>query len=341
MLKNKVRIPDDCRKHTGIYSSKLNSNEIYPHYVASTNAHYLHSKGITGKGLKVGILDTGHFNHNEFNGLKTVLVENFTDSSNANDNDSHGTHVQGIMRMSKNGSGYVGMLPDAEYYIVKVLSDIGEWEWLEKGIHLLVDQGVDIINASLGGDFIHAGVERALKRAHEAGIVFVTASGNFGSQEISYPASSIYSIAVGSTDGDKIISAFSDRGDGLDIVAIGENSISTINSQDNFMAFNGTSMASPVVCGVIGLYKEVLTKINGEKPDMNLLLKSVELGAKDLGDMGYDTTYGIGFAHCDYAIELLNIWEEDKSKQPQVVEPISDELRNLDIALKAYLKSIQ
>ena len=338
MSKRPVSTP--CLKRTPITLNRQFSNsEVYPEYVAATNAHHLHLKGIKGQGIKIGILDTGFFAHNEFLAENTKGVKDFT-GEGFGDSDSHGTHVQGMLRMHQDGKFYVGVAPEAEYYIGKVLSkNGGEWQWLANGILWLVEMGVDIINLSLGGGGQVAVVERALKRANDAGILVVAASGNWGENTVGYPASSQYVDAVGSVGKDGEISFFSNTGEGLNLVAIGENCISTINKQDKFAAFDGTSMSTPVVSGVFALYKQAYKQVNkGVPPSLNQLRSLVYDNAKDLGNAGYDTVFGFGMVNCDAAIQMIEDFET--IEEPPVIEPISDKLKSLCDSLDSYIREV-
>lgn len=337
MSKRPVNTP--CIKRTPVtLNRQFNSSEVYPEYVAAVNAHHLHLKGIKGQGIKIGILDTGFFAHNEFLAENTKGVKDFT-GQGFGDLDSHGTHVQGMLRMHQDGKFYVGVAPEADYYIGKVLAtNGGEWRWLADGIDWLVEMGVDVINLSLGGGGQVEIVEKSLKRANDAGILVVAASGNWGENTVGYPASSRYVDAVGSVDKDGNISFFSNTGEGLNLVAIGENCISTINQQDKFAAFDGTSMSTPIVSGVFALYKQAYTQTNkGVPPSLNQLRSLVYDNAKDLGSAGYDTIFGFGMVNCDAAIKMI---EDFETIEEPPVEPINEKLKSLCDNLDSYIREV-
>jgi len=112
--------------------------------------------GYTGKGAKVFILDGGidpthpdiYPNLNTDLSTSFVSGEDFTDFTNG-----HGTHVAGIVAAAYNQFGVIGVAPDAEIVMVKVLSSStgsGSFSNINAGIIYAALNGADIINMSLG-----------------------------------------------------------------------------------------------------------------------------------------------------------------------------------------------
>jgi minor extracellular serine protease Vpr len=177
-------------------------------------------KGFTGKGLKVGVLDTGiDYLHPDIIGN---YVEGGYDSINQDDDpyedepnqngsggSHHGTHVSGtIVGTGSNPSAVnvqKGVAYDSKLYSYKVLGpEGGTSAQVIDGIEHAVEDGMDVINLSLG-----SGSEKdpnspdatAVNNAVLAGVVAVVANGNDGSGEHYYysmgsPASSQLAISV-------------------------------------------------------------------------------------------------------------------------------------------------
>ncbi len=195
---------------------------------------------------------------------------------------SHGTHVAGTISQltsfnaAEPGNGTAGVAPEACVMPVKVLNDQGSGTFADiaEGIWHAVDAGAQVINMSLAVNaeakiFSDSLIDPALLNAEEKGVLVVAAAGNDGfAENVSYPA--IYStvVAVGATDVNNNIVSYSNRGDGLDIVAPGGDT-SVDSDGDGYIDgvlqetkyrnkfghyfLQGTSMASPHVAGVAAL----------------------------------------------------------------------------------------
>lgn len=202
-----------------------------------------------------------------------------------NDNDPmddhyHGTHVAGLIgAQANNGIGVMGTMGyHAKIMAVKVLSKDGEGstESIVNGIRWAADNGVDIINMSLGGGGRQPTVEDALNYATEKGVVILVAAANDGQKLTSTnfisPASYAIEIpgmiAVGSFDaGSFLKSSFSNYSPTyVDIASPGsdENNgqiVSTI-PDSKYGGLAGTSMATPVATGAVALVIGLLKSHN-------------------------------------------------------------------------------
>src|SRR5690606_16747367 len=70
------------------------------------------------------------------------------------DQAGHGTHVAGTIAASENGSGVVGVAPEAKILAARVCGELGcSSIGIVKAIDWAVEEGVDVINLSLGGPF--------------------------------------------------------------------------------------------------------------------------------------------------------------------------------------------
>jgi subtilisin len=252
-----------------------------------------------GSGIKVAILDTGIDNrHPDISNNFTNGV-NFT-TNNLNDHmdrQGHGTHVAGIIAGTNNDFGIVGVAPEAELYSVKVLGDDGSGsiEGIVKGIDWAISQEMDIISMSLGtsvdpGSYFH----NAIKRARAAGIVIVAASGNENTS-IGWPAAYDEVIAVGAVNQAMSRAMFSNFGDELDIAAPGVNILSTYLN-DSYAKLSGTSMATPIVAGVVALIQSFCRK-QGIKATPEKIVQLISERSVDLGETGDDDAFGNGLVN--------------------------------------------
>jgi subtilisin family serine protease len=245
--------------------------------------------GYTGAGVRVAVLDSGIFgNHPDLNDA-VIKAEDFTDSwDGVEDLFGHGTHVASIVagRATASGGQYVGVAPDAELLIGKVLDD-GGWgdeSWVIAGMEWAVAQDAAVVNMSLGRDDtpgIDLLEEAVNSLSDEHGTLFVVAAGNeAANQTINSPASADAALAVGAVDKSDQLADFSSRGPrvgdsglkpeltgpGVGIVAarspdgyIGEP------VDEHYVTLSGTSMSAPHVTGAAAILAQLHPDWSGDR----------------------------------------------------------------------------
>lgn len=254
-------------------------------------------KTTKGKGVKVAILDTGCDGDHRDLKDRIVAAKDFTGSrSGWSDVQGHGTHVAGVVVAAENGVGMVGVAPEAQLIVAKVLDDRGSGlsSWIAAGIDWSVDQGADVISMSLGGGAADARTLTAIRRARSKGVIVIAAAGNEGPREgtIGYPGGFPESVCVGAVDDQLRVAGFSSRGRELDVAAPGVN-IRSCYPGDRFATMSGTSMATPYVAGAGALYvADKKARNEPVKPEeFHVALKST---SRDLPPPGIDTASGAG-----------------------------------------------
>ena len=169
-------------------------------------ANYPYELGANGKGIKIGVIDTGiNFAHPDFvtSGKNSDLLKgyDFIESDNfPQDTNGHGTQVAGII--AANGQ-LRGIAPEAEIFAYRVSED-GESvpsNLIVEAIKRAILDDVDIINISLGVNMTHHEIDRTVNDAVKNGIVIVAAAGNTGPVEksIGSPGRNPNAITVGAT----------------------------------------------------------------------------------------------------------------------------------------------
>jgi subtilisin family serine protease len=239
----------------------------------------------TGKGVRIGIVDTGiDLQHEDLAGHIVESTSCINTDGNylkcegsAQDEYGHGTHVAGIAAAIKdNGHGIAGVAPDAELVVAKVFKGAtAESSDVTAGIKWVVEHGAKVVNLSLGGALfvasaafgneLSAGVEYAWAR----GAIPVVASGNddlFGAGIGSAEYGDLNALVVGATGHDDKVADYSSPTGNAKwaLIAPGgtggqtdtDNVYSTywVKGKTNHYGYlAGTSMATPHVTGAVAL----------------------------------------------------------------------------------------
>lgn len=209
----------------------------------------------------------------------------------------HGTHVAGIVGAVTDNSRGIAGLAQVRLMAVKVLDDcgLGYISDISLGIRYAADNGADVITLSLGG-IASATLKNAAQYAWNKGVLLVAATGNDGGG-VSYPAAYPTVVAVGSVGRGRVRSSFSNYGSQMELVAPGEDIISTMRTQPYYQSHTGTSQAAPQVAGVAALVLSRNPSLTNS--EVRAIMNST---AADLGDPGWDNEYGHGLVNAYDAV---------------------------------------
>ncbi|MEW9797113.1 S8 family peptidase [Alteromonas sp. CYL-A6] len=159
------------------------------------NAQEAWASGIRGQGVRVAVLDGGFdLDHPDLApNINLALSADFTGEGlqyTLPDTFSHGSHVAGTIAAADNGFGTIGVAPDAELVLVKVLGDAGSGSFADviAGIYYAASVDADVINMSLGAVVprdqditkLAVAVSQAISYADQQGTTVIVSAGNDG-----------------------------------------------------------------------------------------------------------------------------------------------------------------
>lgn len=280
-----------------------------------------------GEGAVVAVIDTG-VAWKDANGAKqlpdlagTTFVEGesfIAGLPQGLDDHAHGSHVAGtIAQTTNNGVGVTGVAFGATIMPLKVLSKDGRGSvgGIANAIRYAADHGAHVINMSLGGPLPSKVLAKAIEYAHAKGVTTVCAAGNERRSKVGYPAANKHAVAVAAVDQARELTWYSNWGKDIDVAAPGGDTRSdkngdghpdgvlqnTIKIQDpsanDYLWFQGTSMASPHAAGVAAL----IVGAGVTNPDeVERIMKKT---AVHPGKVEWDQKYGAGIIDAAAAVE--------------------------------------
>ncbi|KAI8890800.1 subtilisin-like protein [Backusella circina FSU 941] len=216
--------------------SQYNSTTVYINDREKPNLYCAHDMtgvsevkkdGITGKGIKIGILDTGiDYTHPALGGcfgegclvrygydLVGDLYGEKNPKTQPDDDpmdgcDGHGTHIAGIIAANDTHVGFEGVSPGVELGAWRIFGCDGytDDDIILSAVEMAVKAGMNIINLSLGdglGSWEEDSLAVALSSIVDRGVAVIVAQGNEGDDGIMRtpsPSTGSHVLTVGSVD---------------------------------------------------------------------------------------------------------------------------------------------
>ncbi|MEZ4743716.1 MAG: S8 family peptidase [Bdellovibrionota bacterium] len=180
-------------------------------------------------------------------------------------NPGHGTHCAGIVGgVGNNNTGISGMSQEITIMPVRFLGANGSGDLMAgaKAVDYAVSNGAHIISASWGAAVQESQIKpilEAIERADQAGVIFVAAAANDGKNNDTravFPANSKSAnvISVAASDPQDGKPSWSNYGKAtVHLASPGQDILSTL--PNSYGKLSGTSMATPLVAGLVGLMK--------------------------------------------------------------------------------------
>jgi hypothetical protein len=302
----------------------------------------VHSKGITGEGVLLGLLDTGFNwkNHESLEDATVVAEYDFIFKDNSTQNDSldnpnqhgHGTLVFSIVGGFKEGS-LIGSAFGSDFILAKT-EDIRSEKHIEEdnyaaALEWMESYGVDITSNSLGYSTFDSPefsytysdmdgkttiVTKAAELSFRRGVVTISSAGNEGNTSWRYitaPADGINTLGIGAVDNSNQLASFSSRGPSFDgrikpdVVTQGVGVYcATAGNFSGYGTASGTSVSAPIASGVAALLLSAYPHLKNTQV-RNIFIETSDNSSSPNNDRGY------GLLSAVKAIEFPNLEESD------------------------------
>ena len=246
--------------------------------------------------------------------------------SNRVDDESHGTHVAGIIAAERNnGLGMNGVANNVAIMAIRAVPNGDEYDKdIARGIRYAVDNGAKVINGSFGKSFSPNAqwVYDAIKYAAENDVLFVHAAGNDGADlddpsNPNYPNDQINNgpeiannvITVGALDpkyGSELLASYSNYGKvNVDVFAPGTDVYSAYPN-DTYEFSPGTSMAAPAVAGVAAMLFSQYPKLSAAQVKTIILRSGLPIKAKVI--LGGDASKSANLNEISTSGKIVNLY---------------------------------
>jgi hypothetical protein len=252
---------------------------------------------LKGSGVAVAIIDSQiDVRHPDLDG---VIADQFDAVGRAEPPHPHGTGMAGAVAAHHR---LMGIAPGVRLYAIHAFTrDALSFESTTfnvlKGLDWAARKGVRVINMSFAGPR-DTSLERAIKVAHDSGIVLIAAAGNGGPRsEPLYPGADPNVIAVTATDGNDRVFARANRGRYIAVAAPGVDIL--LPAPDNsYQIISGTSVSAAEVSGVAALLLERNPQLKPDDIRDILTATATRVAGKDRDD-----DYGSGLVDPAKAIQ--------------------------------------
>ena len=262
-----------------VYPDSISGPAI--HQIRLSNGDKLHEAGFRGQGMTIAVIDAGFHNADRITAMRNIRILGTKDFVNPEADiyaeSSHGLMVLSCIGMNRPGI-MTGTAPEASFWLLRSEDEYSEHlveqDYWAAAVEFADSVGVDVINTSLGYyafddksknytyrdlDGHRVLMSRQASRVADKGMVLVCSAGNSGAgswKKITPPGDAEHVLTVGAIDRNGVLAPFSSVGNTADnrvkpdVVALGSEA-DVIGTDGNQAKANGTSFASPIMCGMV------------------------------------------------------------------------------------------
>lgn len=319
-----TRMPERIMPGTGVQENAVGFEDKVIEWLGVMGDHSL-----WGKGVKIAVLDSGVVPHESLSTLtKSIAIEPFP--SDFNLTHGHGTAVASLI--AGNSRIAPGVAPSAEIVSIRVTNEAGVSDSfaISAGLLSAMDEGVQIINVSMGSYEDSPLMAEAVWMVQNQGIVIVAASGNDGQDDAAYPAAYPGVISVGAVDARGVQLDFSNYGEYLSLTAPGYM-VNAAWPGNRYVRMSGTSMSAPLVTGAIAA---AMSPGTGERLSATEAAALVMAYTDETGIPGPDSQYGSGILNLGRVMFRNVPGLLDAAITNQRIVPINQEASELQVTVQ-------
>jgi subtilisin family serine protease len=257
-----------------------------------------------------GIDDDGNGYVDDVIGWDFTHAPNFPDQGDYLDPDNdpmdeygsgHGTPVAGIIAAKLNNQiGMSGIAPGVRVMPLRAGTASGflEEDDVAEAILYSIANGCKVVNMSFGDVAVSYLLKDAIEYGVGQGLIFVASAGNSGNSNLNYPAAYDETLSAGATDSTNRLAGFSNYGSKINLVAPGQELLST-QIGDDYGPNNGTSFSAPLISAAVAMIWSHYPNYSPEQVKGALFA-----GCRDLGFFGWDPFYGHGLVDFEKSLKI-------------------------------------
>jgi Subtilase family len=257
----------------------------------ATHTNDVVTAGFTGKGIVIADINTGIDLRNTAltHSLSSYNWNFLTNTSNVQDDNSHGSEVASLITATNIGNGVTGNATGAQLMVLKALdaNNNGTLANIVSAIDYAVDHGANVINLSLGVSSVQPAILTALQYAQSHNVLVSIASGNDGGNTPVYPAAYAQQlsnvVAVGATangvpNGATLFASYADKtgtNTAYNYVDAPGSALTGYNDAGVIVTSSGTSLASALVASEMAVLLQAYNSISGHVANSAAAISSV------------------------------------------------------------------
>jgi len=312
------------KQHIGVLVQMYSFNDSIPKVLEELNNGIKHFTDKLNYNINVNFNGRTQVGDNPYDITDTVYGNGNPQSRS--EDESHGTHVAGIIAAERNnGKGANGVANNVALMSIRAVPNGDEYDKdIALGIRYAVDNGAKIINGSFGKSFSPKAewVYDAIKYAAKNDVLIIHAAGNDG-VDLDNPANPNFPndqinngteiadnfVTVGALDlryGSELVASFSNYGTiNVDVFAPGNEVYSTVPN-NKYEYQGGTSMAAPGVAGVAALIRSQYPNLSASQVKKILMQSGTETKTSVI--LGGDTAKTMAFNKTSKSGKMVNAY---------------------------------